>query len=180
MSGCAGMSFLKAPSSLKLPFIPLAVLIHCLASLVIGPSVVFLLSDSLVGQWTTNLALLKRGLLNDALRPYTVSVCLSLVSAPALVGVWSGRELIQEHAARSRDVAIVAAIAGLLSIVLYLALITGLRILGTARLTVFASLGFRGTVPFVIALWALAGISIAAGANHAVVTLHGWLGRGRP
>ena len=70
---------------MRLWYIPVAVLIHCVASLVIAPSVVFVVSDSLVGQWATNLALLQRGLLDDALRPYMLSACFSLALAPGLV-----------------------------------------------------------------------------------------------
>lgn len=102
-------------ASLKFWYIPLAVLIHGVASLVIAPSVVFLVTDSLVGQWTISLALLKGGLLDDALRPYMLSACLCLALAPGLVGVWSGRELIL-HGGRkprggSHGAAIVAAIS---------------------------------------------------------------------
>ncbi|WP_424630858.1 hypothetical protein [Bradyrhizobium sp. SYSU BS000235] len=111
-------------------YIPFAILIHCLASLVIAPSIVFLVSDTLVGQWTTNLAMLRRGLLDDALRPYMLSACFAFALAPGLVGVWSGRELILGRALGAKSAAILAAISGALSVLLYLVLLHVLRASG--------------------------------------------------
>lgn len=104
---------------MKLWYIPIAVLIHCVASLVIAPSIVFLMSDSLVGQWATSLAMLRRGLLDDAPRPYMLSACFSLTLAPALAGVWSRRELILGRAPGAKGVAIVAAISGAFGVLLF-------------------------------------------------------------
>jgi hypothetical protein len=146
-------------------------LIHCGASLVLAPSILFLVSDPLVGQWTTNLAMLKRGLLDDALRPYMLSACFVLALVPGLVGVWSGRELILGRAPEAKGAAILAAMSGAPSVLVYLALLNVLRASGPSRLTVLASFGIRHKVPLVIALWALLGIPVAAGSSRIVRAL---------